>query len=153
MNKIDIRSELIQLCKASLHKDIELFEKEIKEAQEEANFHKGAMQSRYDTFKEEAQAKKNGLLRQLHEKNRLAALINSIKTTHPYDKVELGAIVETDYGNYFISAFICDDLIIVNNKEFLTISLASPLGKALLQRSKGDIVEFNTQKIMIEDVY
>ncbi|KZS22763.1 hypothetical protein BMY_0590 [Wohlfahrtiimonas chitiniclastica] len=27
----------------------------IKEAQEEANYHKGAMESRYDTFKEEAQ--------------------------------------------------------------------------------------------------
>lgn len=153
MDKNEIRMELLRLCKKCIDDDIKLLEVTINEAQEEANFHKGAMQSRYDTFKEEAQAKKDAYIRQLHEKNKIMVLLNSIHNMSNYEKVVPGAIVETTLSNYFIVAYIFDKPVKINDKSFLPISIASPLGRSLQNKVKGDNIIFNNKIFMIEDIY
>ena len=153
MDRNEIRNELLSLCKRSIKEDIKLLELTIKEAQKEANYHKGAMQSRYDTFKEEAQAKKDAYLRQFQEKNKIMVLLNSIHKSGNYTKIIPGAIVETTLLNYFISAYIFDKPVNLDNKFFLPISIASPLGRALHNKIKGDKIIFNNNTIIIKDIY
>ena len=153
MNKNEIRIKLINLCKEAIKEDIKVLEFTINDAQEEANYHKGAMQSRYDTFKEEAQAKKDAYMRQLEEKNKIMVLLNSMHQVGNYDKVITGSIVETSLANYFISAYIFDKPININKKNFLPISIASPLGRIFSNKKKGDKVIFKGKEIIILDIY
>ena len=54
---LQIKKKLIEICKHELETRIELHKRAMEEAQEEANAHKGAMESRYDSFKEETFSK------------------------------------------------------------------------------------------------
>ena len=58
-----------------------------------------------------------------------------------------GSIVNTDTGNYFFSLPL--GKIIVEKKEFICISMGSPIGQVLLGVKKGDTISFQNRKIKI----
>jgi transcription elongation GreA/GreB family factor len=153
MGNLGIKKELIRLCQEVLERDIKILNEAVDQAQEEANQHKGAMQSRYDTFKEEAQAKKNAYLRQLDEKGKILSIIKNIDAEKKPDKAELGAIVMTSVGNFFLSAYIFDDPVGVLKKKYLPISTASPIGQLLLNKKRGEELAFNNRPLKILDIF
>jgi transcription elongation GreA/GreB family factor len=130
-------------------------------AQTEANQHKGAMASRYDTFKEEAQALRDGYARQLEVLLRDITLLSEIKDVKT-ERVEFGSIVVTkeidnDTGKiqtrkYFIFANNVDSSIKIGTNEYTLVSPGSPLGKCLVNMESGDIVKFRGKNIEITDV-
>ena len=71
MEKVKIREILINTCKKELEKQLNELKKAMDDAQFEANQHIGAMESRYDSFKEEAQARVSGFARQIDAKKRV----------------------------------------------------------------------------------
>ncbi|MFC1760439.1 hypothetical protein ACFLZD_02840, partial [Candidatus Neomarinimicrobiota bacterium] len=103
MNESNIKKILLEKCKNELESEIDILKKAINDAQFEANQHKGAMESRYDTFKEEAQARKSGFELQLFKKYKILNLLKSIHENSICKNVGVGAIVETSKDNYFIS--------------------------------------------------
>jgi len=64
-----------------------------------------------------------------------------------HDKVTFGSLVFTSSGNYFISIAI--GKIEVANDIFYSISLASPIGKLLNNKTKDDIFSFQNRDITI----
>ena len=153
MDVIEIKKKLHKMCKKQIEKDIILTTKAMEDAQFEANQHKGAMESRYDTFKEEAQARVSGFAQQLHEKSKLLATIVNINPTNQHSQVAKGSVVETDKEHYFISAYIFDDPLTIAGKEYLPISIESPLGQLLSGKKPGDEVELMVGIIKIISVF
>ena len=64
-----------------------------------------------------------------------------------HDKVTFGSLVFTSSGNYFISIAI--GKIEVANDTFYSISLASPIGKLLNNKTKDDKFSFQNREITI----
>lgn len=152
-NKIETKKTLIDLCKKKLVEQMAVLKKAMDEAQEEANAHKGAMESRYDTFKEEAQSKKDAYSRQLMEKVKVMSFIASINPFRILNKAEIGAIVVTEKNSFFISYHIFNDPIVIHNVAYILINAGSPLGKSFQDKKKGDVVTTLQGEIRILDIY
>ncbi len=152
MDKSEIKREIIFLCKSEIEKKIELHTKAMQDAQDTANKYKGAMESRYDTFKEEAQQRRDSHARQidisLKQKSILMNLNNQLKTN-----VEFGSVIETEDTLYFICFFITEDNLSVHGKELITLREDTPLGQILMGKKAGEAVKFNSQTINILDLY
>jgi len=99
-------------------------------AQAEANEHKGAMASRYDTFKEEAQALRDGHAKQCQE---LAEVLARIQQLQPSGctRIGLGAVLITSGGNYFVSSGLVDGPLVVDGVEYECINPHAPLLRRL----------------------
>ncbi len=151
MNKIEIKKKLIEFSKLELEKKIDFLKNAIDNAQKESASHKGRMESRYDTFKEEAQAAVSSYKKQLFDVRQLLSFVNEM----PFeitDKIKLGSIIETNKSNYFISVGILNE-ISINKKKYKLISVGSPIGQIFLQKKSGDEFEFRGRKIKINNIF
>lgn len=126
-------------------------EKERQKAIEESRYHKGAMESRYDTFKEEAQylmAAQDLRIRDLSNTVSVLKVLLS-KPIVQKERIENYALVEIEDADNGSSAtylilpegggISCD----INGKSVFTISVTSPLAKALIGLSDGSDIELN----------
>ena len=93
----DIKSKLLDLVIADIEKRIEIAEQGRRDAVEESKAHKGAMASRYDTFKEEAQYLAGGFAARIQELIPLLVALKSMRMQIAANsKVSGGAIVEVE---------------------------------------------------------
>lgn len=140
-----------------------LYEAEMLAAQEEANYHKVAMESRYDTFKEEAQALKDGLAKQHSEVvsalSKIAIVEYSMKEgANLSTKARVGSIVKLlENGNtdsiFNYCIFVNVGTVVVGDVEYITIGADSPLGKALIGHEVGDEILFLGKTIEVLELY
>ena len=80
-------------------------------------------------------------------------MLDSLKAISPKmvsDSVELGSLVKTTSNNFFIS--ISAGKIDTENLSVFAISLSSPIGMLLRNKTKGDQVEFNGNAFTITEV-
>jgi transcription elongation GreA/GreB family factor len=87
---------------------------------------------------------------QLKKTEKLKSELLKINIQRKYTKVEFGSLVYTNKWNYFISIGI--GKININKKEYVCISLASPIGKALYNKTENDTVSFNQSEIVISKI-
>jgi transcription elongation GreA/GreB family factor len=102
---------------------------------------------KHETGRSMAQIEQERSNAQLIKALALADEVDRINLEKYADKISLGSLVITNFGNYFIS--IGMGKIIVNDKEAITISLASPIGKALLGKRVGENIYFNEKEIKV----
>lgn len=133
-----------------------------KESESESRAHKGAMASRYDTFKEEAQALAGGhgkreldLITQL---SLIKSLIQDGQVLAQTEAIQTGAIVhiaelDSQKKFYYLIVPVGDGFEFQSdNTLFTTLNFSTPLGRALFYKQEGDIVEFSKQRLQILDV-
>ncbi len=125
-------------------------------AQSDANAHKGAMQSRYDTFKEEAQNLAAGQARRVAELRQNLALLRDYLESAPnlrreLECVKVGALVTVAledgdsagspiWRHYFVSPVGDSEPVDSARGPVLFVSRAAPLGAALAGKAAGDRV-------------
>jgi len=151
MNQIEIKKKIIELSKLELEEKIDFLKNAINSAQKEAASHKGRMESRYDTFREEAQAKRDDYKKQLLYIQKSLSILNEIPI-EVVNMVQLGSIIETSENSYFISIGILDT-INVDRQKYLLISPESPIGQMFLGKKSGDEFEFRGKKIKINNIF
>ncbi|MBG16570.1 MAG: 3-oxoacyl-ACP synthase [Crocinitomicaceae bacterium] len=66
-------------------------------------------------------------------------------------KVELGSLVMTNEGTYFIG--IGWGKLSIEGENYFCISLASPIGKSLMNQENGNNITFSNRKITIIEIY
>jgi transcription elongation GreA/GreB family factor len=118
-----------------------------KDTQDRANEAEGAMQSRYDTFKEEGQYLAGGLKIQYDKLDSAASIIESILKevkVKESKKVQLYSIAYLDYdegekSKFFVFPVMGGEKI---DEEINIISPSSPIGKALIGKEEGGEFEF-----------
>lgn len=112
-------------------------ERMIIDSQEEANYHKGAMASRYDTFKEEAQylveAQQKRKLNLQRDLNNYLKLIQNLENEAIiFDTVRVGAGVSLSNGydikNYLLTpSGLVGGNIIIGEEEYQILSVQAPI--------------------------
>ncbi len=149
---IDVKKALLDLAIAGIEKQIETAEGGRKDAIEESKAHKGAMASRYDTFKEEAQYLAGGFAAIIQELTPLLAALKSMRIQITANsKVSGGAIVEVeniDTGmktKYFLLPAGGGNAYEVNGERYSTLTIQAPLARAFFGKAEGDEVEITIQ--------
>jgi transcription elongation GreA/GreB family factor len=128
----------------------EKLEKELFEAKKTRNEMDGKMQSRYDTQREEWALQCDILESQLHEVEKLIKEIGSIFLNSEQKVVAVGSTVDLMFDNNEQEKFLLLDESGGHNLEKLTtLSIKSPVGKAILGRKVDDEVIINIDDLKI----
>lgn len=141
-----------------------LTKKSIEESQEEANYHIGAMQSRYDTFKEEAQYLVDAQKIRLFELNEqyftYKKLLDDLENKKiSNEKLAVGNLCvlsnETDLLYFFILPMGLKGGVVHNNVEYTAISYQAPIISPFIGKEKldyGDIEGHKLEDYFILDI-
>ena len=76
--------------------------------------------------------------------------VSQIDIQIEHKRVELGSLVKTNRGTYFISIGI--GKLEVNNEDYYSISFASPIGKVLHNKKIGDSFQFQEKEFKVLDI-
>lgn len=118
--------------------------KETKEARDSDT--KSSAGDKFETSREMAQIVLNNLENQAAK---TAKLLNEISTIslNPNASISIGSFIKTNKGNYLIA--IPFGKLILEEKAYFVISLASPIGQLLNKKTTGDKITFNGNEIEI----
>ena len=150
--KITIKQELLSLCFEQVNEKLRRVDLAMSEAQESANNEsKSSAGDKHETGRAMAQLEKEKMLKQRAEILNLKRTLDLINVKDAFSKAALGSVVKADSGNYFLSTAI--GLLEVNSEKYFAISLVSPIGQLLLNKSASETVNFNGKNILINQVY
>ena len=148
----NIKMIILDLVMAEVVAQLEATERGRLFAIAESKAHKGAMASRYDTFKEEAQYLAGGMNAQSIGLRETLGLLYSLKEKPPIVKKGSGyAIVEAenlDDGTttkYFLLPAGGGNSYEVAGEKILVINAGAPLARAFIGAVEGDEVQVNIQ--------
>ena len=145
-----IKSDVLQACYDYANKRIANYKNEIETIKESIESNDKSAGDDDDSG--------NGKLFNDLEKNSQYLLdaqkmVDSLKAISPKmvsDTVVLGSLVKTTANNFFIS--ISAGKVDLENMSVFAISLSSPIGLLLKNKTKGDQVEFNGNTFTITEV-
>jgi len=126
--------------------------KAMDDAQYDANQHKGAMASRYDTFKEEAQALRNGFAVQVQKTSDVLAVLEQI-VLRKASTVEPGSVILTDEDAFFVSIGLLDEPLEVSGVKYECVSPTAPIIQKLRKAQVGNSVDLGGRKIRVLNVF
>jgi hypothetical protein len=86
----------------------------------------------------------------LNDANKTKEHLKLIKTNIDSQDAILGSIVKTDAMNFYISTSI--GKIELDGDTYYAISMSSPIGQLLKNKSKNETFEFNQKKYLIKDI-
>lgn len=88
---------------------------------------------------------------QFLEAEKLLSLLSSIDLERKIEKVQMGSIIETTMGSFYLSVGLGQ--IKVENETIYCISPQSPIGSILLSKEKGNNINWQNTTIQILNVY
>lgn len=144
------KQQILDTIKIKTADKIHTFEKLIAETRASNNDTKSSMGDKYETGREMLQQEINNLTRQLNETLNQQALLQKI-TSEPSLKVQNGALVKTDKGLFYVSVSLGE--IILDNQKIMTVSIESPLIKAMLGKQEKEVFAINNTQQIIEKIW
>jgi len=111
---------------------------------------KSSVGDKYETGRAMMQTEVERHQGQLNNAENLKAELSRINFRKEYTKAEVGSLVLTDQGDYFISIGI--GKIEVNNETYYAISIASPIGQVLHDKKVGDKAQFQDREFLIKNI-
>ena len=147
----EIKKQLFAFCASYIEQKIIAAQRAMEKAQNEANQEtKSSAGDKHETGRSMMQLEKQKYALHLQQALRLKKSFAMINKDESYELVEKGAVVETDNGNFFVAIAAGR---VKLEKEYVCISLASPLGLALESAEEGDIVVFRDKEIEIFSIF
>lgn|SRR5690606_1839970 len=145
-----IKTELLQACLDYANKRIDNYKNELSTIKESIESN--------DKSGDDDDDSGNGKLFNDLEKNSqhlsdAQKMLDSIKAISPNlvsEQVVLGSFVKTTTNHFFIS--ISAGKIDIDNLSVFAISPSSPIGTLLINKRKGDVVQFNNNSFTITEV-
>jgi transcription elongation GreA/GreB family factor len=145
-----IKNELLQACLEYANKRIDNYKNELSTIKEsiESNDKGG------DDDDDSGNGKLfNDLEKNSQHLNDAQKMLDSIKAISPNvvsEQVVLGSFVKTTTNHFFLS--ISAGKIDLDNLSVFAISPSSPIGALLINKRKGDVVQFNNNSFTITEV-
>ncbi|WP_439883182.1 hypothetical protein ACSX1A_08410 [Pontibacter sp. MBLB2868] len=149
--ELETKKRLLQGSIQVLNEQIKAAKAAMDEAQNSANEHQGAMEDKFESFRENCQIQRDMYARQLDELISTMALLRRINATKINSEVSFGAVVHTELQNYFIGVSLGE--LKVDGESFFAISSMSPIFKAMAGKSSGDSFTFRDQEYKIVQVF
>ena len=148
----DIKSRLYQQCLNIIEDKINVARVAMDTAQQAADQEsKSSVGDKYETGRAMMQLEKEKLMFQIHEALKLKKVLHQINVEERCDDVDLGSVVETSIGNFFVAVSL--GKVNAGDATYFTISLASPIGQALHKLKENDKTTFNGKEIVIYKVF
>jgi len=148
---LSIKQQLFAHCEQYIHQKITNAQKAIAEAQQAANEEtKSSAGDKYETGRAMMQLEKEKHATQLNEGLKLQKVLAQITPNSTHQEVGLGSLVVTSQANYYIA--ISAGKVTIDQQNYFIISLASPIGQALKDLSKGGQTVFRGQTITIKNI-
>lgn len=148
---MELRKALFDLCCAYADARIRVAHEAMQQAQQAANTEeKSTAGDKYETGRAMAHLEKEKAAVQLFEANKLREALHKINPEMSTPKTALGSVIITDNGNYYLA--ISAGKLYIQDKQFLALSPASPLGTQLINRAVGDKVTFQGKTLSIISV-
>ena len=149
--KID-KSTLIKQSLEIVDKKISTIKETMAFAQESANSEtKSSAGDKYETGRAIAQMERDKAAIQLGENLKLRRFLTQIKPESKTPNIDLGSIIETDNGIFFIAIGL--GIVQCMGQSVIIISPVSPLGQAFINQKLGAKVSFNDRSYTILKVY
>ena len=147
----DIKKAIHDHCAAFVQQRIDNARKAMEAAQEAANEEsKSSAGDKYETGRAMMQLERDRYAAQLAEAMALQKQLSLIQIEKSHEVVQPGSLVYTSQGNYFIA--ISAGKVVVDQQDFIAVSLASPIGNQLHRHKAGDELFFNNKSLKIEKV-
>lgn len=149
---MSIKHQLFQACLHGLDVKINFLQQEMKAAQEDAQQEtKSTAGDKYETGRAMIHLELEKMAGQLNEMIRNRKVLDQIDPLKTNPTVQLGSVVITTQGNYFLS--ISAGTLKAEEKDFFCISPASPIGLLLVGKSKGDQFTFRHQPVTVLEIF
>lgn len=146
-----IKAILYQHCVDYIQKRLHSIQETLDSSQESANSEtKSTAGDKHDTARAMMQLDVEQNRKHLVETQKLNVGLSQIKLELTHSTVQLGALVFTNSGIYYIAISI--GKVNVEDKTYFVISPSSPIGQAMFGLKKGDSIEFNGRNISIDEV-
>ena len=149
--QIELKKQLLQECLRIQNEQINAARTAMDEAQQSANEHQGAIEDKFESFREACQIQRDMFAKQLAEGLNILQILKRINVMKENPEIMLGSIVETDTQDFFVSASL--GMIKVNDKNYFAISAMSPLFKEMAGKGKGDSFALRDKKYKIKNIY
>ena len=146
-----LKQQLYSKCQEVLNSRLEVIQNSIKDIED--SFYsetKSSAGDKHETGRAMLQLEREKAGNQLAELQNLNKTLQRINVNQIHNKVTLGSIVKTTELNYFISLSVGE--IILGNEIYFGISMATPMGKLLLSKSVGDVINFRSKEFTIVDI-
>jgi transcription elongation GreA/GreB family factor len=148
---LSLKHQLLKLCHEYLDSSVAILQQAITNAQAAANEEtKSSAGDKYETTRAMMQLEIEKNAAQLATVDKLRQVANRINPDKNSPHAELGSLVITNLGNFFIS--ISAGKITSNGQDYFAISTASPLGSKLLGLSAGQTAQLDKREYLIKEV-
>lgn len=143
-----MKKELHQACLAELQTRIDRIRLAVEEIQAAANEEtKSSAGDKFETGRAMMQQEKDKMAHQLAINVSWKNQLNLLNPAETQELVAIGSLVITQEGKYYLSIPL--GKLKLAGQTYFAISLASPIGKALLNKKAGDEIVFQQRKISI----
>jgi transcription elongation GreA/GreB family factor len=146
-----LKNQLYELCLKFIDQRIANATEALQQAQEASNDDiKSSAGDKFETGREMAQQDINRNKQLLADAQQQKSVLLSLADVAETEKVRAGSLVYTNNGNFYIS--ISAGQLTLNNQPYFAVSAASPIGKLLIGKAKGEAFDFNGKKYKIDSI-
>jgi transcription elongation GreA/GreB family factor len=146
------KEELYEACLKHINERINNIQERLTDIEEARNKAvKSTAGDKFETDRAMMQMKEEELNVQMVQAVSVKQNLQKINSMSPSNHVQLGSLVETSNGSYYLSIGI--GKVKLEGKTYYCISTQSPIGELLLNRKKGDEVKFRNRELMIKNVF
>jgi len=146
-----LKQRLLNECLRIQNLQIQTAKSAMDEAQESANEHQGAMEDKFESFREACQIQRDMFAKQLDEAITTLSILKRINATKENKNIMLGSVVITNTQKFFISVSLGE--ISVEGEKYFAISAMSPLFKAMVNKNVGEEFSFRSNNYRIEAIF
>jgi transcription elongation GreA/GreB family factor len=146
-----IKLQLYEHCRRYVRQRLDTITLALEDARQAAGEEtKSSVGDKYETTRAMMQLEQEKLASQLAEAQRLQTVLDRIQPQKESATVVEGSLVHTGQGSYFVA--ISAGKVEIAGRSYFHISLASPMGEALVGRRAGEVAEFRGQGIAVLEV-
>jgi hypothetical protein len=147
ISKVEIHETILKLLTNSIvqaKKDYEL----AKESRDSDT--KSSAGDKFETGREMMQREMDKISASIDQSKSQLNFLSKINLHRPYSNVDVGCLMKTDQGIYYISIGL--GKIEINAESIYAISLDSPIGQLFKGKRVGDILEFRGKTFKINQL-
>ncbi|RYE06856.1 MAG: 3-oxoacyl-ACP synthase [Sphingobacteriaceae bacterium] len=147
-----IKQQLYRLCAEQLQQKITEAENAIASARKSSgNETKSSAGDKYETSRAMLQQEIDLNSRQLLEARKQQTQLQQISPDSEHNTAQAGSLVETDQQNFYLA--VGAGAFLIGQKQYYTISLASPIGLQIKGKNAGESFKLNGKEFKILKVY
>ena len=148
---MNLRQELLQTCREYVKNRINLIDNAIGDLEESLTLEtKCSMGDKYETSRAMLHLEFEKFSAQREEFQKMANVLERIRSLRGTQKAALGSIVRTTSGNFFVA--IPAGRIVIGHEEFMAIGPGAPIFQAMKGKEAGEVASFRDKTMRLISV-